>query len=46
MICGKVGCGKTSLLSAIQGEMLDIKSEVVQSIADKPSTPDNIQELV
>ena len=38
MVVGKVGSGKTSLLSAIQGEMLDIKSEVLDTIWDKPST--------
>ena len=32
MVVGKVGSGKTSLLSAIQGEMIDIKSEVLDTI--------------
>ena len=46
MVVGKVGSGKTSLLSAIQGEMLDIKSEVLESIKDKPVNTDNVKELI
>ena len=46
MVVGKVGSGKTSLLSAIQGEMLDIKSELLNTIKDNQVNPDNVKELI
>ncbi len=46
MVVGKVGSGKTSLLSAMLGEMWDIRSEMLETIRDKLYDDDKIEQLV